>query len=239
MNVMCPHCKSKNFIDEKSSDGSFTRCCRKGKIKLPKPEYLHGNVLTYPAFLKDLMSNPLNPDYKVFREQIRSINNALSFASMGADIVHIPGQGPYVFKIHGQTYHRTSHLHPGTNETRKYAQLYIIDSTQALSVREQNKANCNCPSRILNQIYRFFRQNNRLAQTYQMIREIETRENAVSADLNLPPPQVSLVFRRDRKSDNRRYNDPTANEIAMVFVNEDGEPPFERDIRIYDAWPMW
>ncbi|GBN21876.1 hypothetical protein AVEN_157152-1 [Araneus ventricosus] len=42
-----------------------------------------------------------------------------------------------------------------------------------------------------------------------------------------------MVFRLDRHSDQRRYNAPTANEIAMVFVNSDGEPPFERNIRVY------
>ncbi|GBN42297.1 hypothetical protein AVEN_4804-1 [Araneus ventricosus] len=46
-----------------------------------------------------------------------------------------------------------------------------------------------------------------------------------------------MVFRPDRHSDQRRYNAPTANEIAMVFVNSDGEPPFERDIRVYPLNP--
>ena len=84
----------------------------------------------------------------------------------------VPGRGPYVFKVHGQTYHKTCHLNPETNQTRKYAQLYVIDSTQALSVRNQHSANANCPTPILDRIDRFFRENNRLAQTYNMIREI-------------------------------------------------------------------
>ena len=42
-----------------------------------------------------------------------------------------------------------------------------------------------------------------------------------------------MIFRRDRHTDSRRYNLPTANEVAMVFATEDGEPPFERDIRVY------
>lgn len=39
------------------------------------------------------------------------------------------------------------------------------------------------------------------------------------------------------QSDQRRYNAPTTNEVAMVFVNEDGEPPFARDIWIYQKNP--
>lgn len=237
MNDICQYCCSRNFKDERPSDGLFTHCCRKGKVKLPKPVDINKNELKYPTFLQDLMSNPANPDYRTFREQIRSINNAVSFASMGADIVDVPGRGPFVFKIHGQSYHLISHLNPPANKTRKYAQLYVIDSTQALSIRNQQQANQNCPSRILDKIDRFFRENNRIAQTFHMIREVENRENIAAAAANQPPPQVSLVFRRDRRSDNRRYNNPTSNEIAMIFVNEDGEPPFERDIRIYPKNP--
>ncbi|KAG4068670.1 hypothetical protein HA402_002361 [Bradysia odoriphaga] len=40
-------------------------------------------------------------------------------------------------------------------------------------------------------------------------------------------------MRTDRQSDERRFNLPTANKVAMIFVNEDGKPPFNRDIRIY------
>ncbi|GBM62257.1 hypothetical protein AVEN_44050-1 [Araneus ventricosus] len=50
-------------------------------------------------------------------------------------------------------------------------------------------------------------------------------------------PVVTMVFRRDRHSDERRYNAATANDIAMVFVNSDGEPPFEREIRVYPLNP--
>ncbi|GBN23041.1 hypothetical protein AVEN_125437-1 [Araneus ventricosus] len=46
-----------------------------------------------------------------------------------------------------------------------------------------------------------------------------------------------MVFRRDRHSDQRRYNAPTVNEKTMVFVNSDGEPPFERKIRVYPLNP--
>src|SRR5277367_1134074 len=48
---------------------------------------------------------------------------------------------------------------------------------------------------------------------------------------------VNMALRRDRQSDQLRYNAPTSNEVAMVFVNECGEPPFERDIRIYPKNP--
>lgn len=237
MNVLCQFCSSKNFLSEKPSDGKFSYCCQKGKVKMPKPLDIQGNVLNYPEFLKDLLVNRSNTHHNIFKDQIRSINNAVSFASMGAKIVNVPGRGPYVFKIHGQTYHSISHLQPGSNETPKYAQLYVIDSSQALNYRQQHAANVNVPAEIFDQIDKFFRENNRLAQTFQLMREIEERETSAAVLANNPAPLVSLIFRRDRQSDKRRYNTPTSNEIAMVFLNDDGEPPFERDIRIYPRNP--
>ncbi|GBN12293.1 hypothetical protein AVEN_199463-1 [Araneus ventricosus] len=38
VNIICQFCKSKNFAAELPSDGKFTSCCRKGKIKLEKPQ---------------------------------------------------------------------------------------------------------------------------------------------------------------------------------------------------------
>ena len=81
-------------------------------MKLPKPVDVNGVELEYPEFLRMLLSDPANLNRAHLREYIRSYNSAVSFASMGAKIVDLPGRGPYVFKVHGQTYHRTSHLQP-------------------------------------------------------------------------------------------------------------------------------
>ncbi|GBL73457.1 hypothetical protein AVEN_159458-1 [Araneus ventricosus] len=70
-----------------------------------------------------------------------------------------------------------------------------------------------------------------------MLREVESRVIAESNEAEDDVPVVNMVFRRDRHSDQRRYNAPTANEIVMVSVNSDGEPPFERDIRVYPLNP--
>ena len=216
MNVICCFCSSKNFHAERPSDGKFTSCCRKGKVKLEIPKDETGNVLEYPDFIRELLSNPDHPNYRHFRENIRSYNSALSFASMGAKVVDFNGSGPYVFKVHGQIYHRTSHFRPASNTTPQFAQLYVIDSTQATAFRMAHPANANCIPRIMDEIDGFLRLHNRLCRTYQMLKEIEqsTMENALS--LGLSQPIVNMVFRRDRHSDQRRYNTPNANEIAMV-----------------------
>jgi len=196
--VLCNFCGSRNFADERPADKLFTSCCRKGKVKLPQPTNIHGNTLEYPDFLKSLMSNPANPHHRSFRDNIRSYNSALSFASLGAKIVDMPGRGPYVFKIHGTTYHRTSHLQPVNEQAPQYAQLYVLDSSEATEHRQNHPENVNCRADILDQIDRFFRENNRLAQSYQLIRDIEAQEKARAEAAGEQIPIVSMALKRDR-----------------------------------------
>ena len=53
LHIVCQFCGSKNFLAERPSDGKFTNCCRKGKLKLPKPIDVNDVELTYPAFCRD------------------------------------------------------------------------------------------------------------------------------------------------------------------------------------------
>ncbi|GBM41329.1 hypothetical protein AVEN_241487-1 [Araneus ventricosus] len=50
MNIICQFRKSKNFAAERPSDGKFTSCFRKGKIKLEKPSDALSNDFLYPNF---------------------------------------------------------------------------------------------------------------------------------------------------------------------------------------------
>ncbi|GFU72650.1 helitron_like_N domain-containing protein [Trichonephila clavipes] len=67
-----------------------------------------------------------------FKKNIRSYNSALSFASMGAQIVPPAGRGACCFRIHGQIYHRTSHLHPAQAGEKNFAQFYVLDFELAI-----------------------------------------------------------------------------------------------------------
>ena len=128
MDVICQFCSARNFSAERPLDDKFTSCCRKGKVKLEQPKDINGSLLEYPDFLREMISNPEHLSCKHFRENIRSYNSAVSFASMRAKVVDFKGGGPYVFKVHGQIYHKTSHLRPLNDESPQYAQLYVIDN---------------------------------------------------------------------------------------------------------------
>lgn len=77
----------------------------------------------------------LSPESRNFRANIRNYNAAFAMASWNANIQIHRGRGPQVVTIHGQAYHATGPLLPQTGHTPQYAQLYIMDSRQALQER--------------------------------------------------------------------------------------------------------
>lgn len=155
-------------------DGKFKSCCHKGKVKLPVLRNSNNEILEYPQFLEQmLISNPQHRYFKNFKDNIRTYNSSLSFASLGAKIAHLPGHGPYVFRVQGQIYHRTSHTDPINGENRKYAQLYVLDSsTQATEERMKLTENENCIPEVLKELDQFIRKNNSLANAYRMMKEV-------------------------------------------------------------------
>ena len=75
---------------------------------------------------------------------------------------------------------------------------------------------------------------NPFARQFQNMVEVLEREcnNAVAKNLPLPP--VRMIIAQQPFQD-RRYENPTATEIAAVFVGDEGAPPdpANRDIVIY------
>ena len=45
--------------------------------------------------------------------------------------------------------------------------------------------------------------------------------------------EVTMIIKRNDKLDKNRYNEASCNELAMIFVGKDDQPPIERDIVIY------
>jgi len=216
MNDICLDCNSKNFAKEKPSDGKYIHCCHKGRVSLPSLKPL-------PPFIKDLLTDS-NPESKNFIKSIRNYNSALAFASIGAEVSQMSGPGTYCYKIQGQIYHRISALHPNVGERPKFAQLYILDSEEALNERMNIRSNNTCDRLLMSQLDQLMRQVNPFAEAYKMMHELENENGSTN---------VCMFIRHDRNLDLRRYNAPKVNEVAIVFQNVDGEPPFERDIRIH------
>lgn len=224
MDTICEFCQAKHFVAEQPPDKCFTQCCHKGKVKLD-------NIRSAPV-IEQLMKGQ-HVHSKNFMQNIRSINSALAFASMGANIAPPPGYGPYCFRINGQIYHRSGALHPANGEQRKFVQLYILDPDEAADQRMRIKENSKCNPSLIQELSIFMCQHNPFADACKMLYEVEQECIHDAALHGVEPGKVTMAIVQDRKSDVRRYNAPRNNEVAVIFLNDNGEPPLDRDLLIH------
>ncbi|XP_043481310.1 uncharacterized protein LOC122510603 [Leptopilina heterotoma] len=159
--------------------------------------------------------------------------SSCAFASMGAKLEVPKGYGPYVFRIHGQVYHNTYTLHPDDGDNRKYGQLYILDTDEAVMERLNNECNKKCLQLLMTEIDILLGDINIYAKSFKMMKEFELEEEARAKLMNECPRSIQMWFKRDRKFSQSKYNVPSCNEVAVIFVSENGEPPIERDICIH------
>ena len=223
MNIICEECGARYLKGERSFDKKFTQCCRKGKVILPPPKEC-------PAPLAQLMQNN-HPKAKSFMKKIRTYNSAHAFASMEASISSPPGRGPYCFRIHGQVYHNTTPMDVDKINP-KYADLYFMDAAQALEFRAHSEVNAGCCRDLMEEIDAMLREKNPYAAVYKMMRQVLEEEYRQTEAENLPHQTVGMIISSDRKNlDQRRYNSPTTNEIAVLFKSSNTKHPAGRDIR--------
>ncbi|KAK0226672.1 hypothetical protein IW262DRAFT_1457915 [Armillaria fumosa] len=149
MKWICTHCKAPHWFDEHIKNSSktnprFGMCCLQGQIKLPP-------LRPAPTILQNLLCGN-DPMSKVFLYDIRQYNAALSFTSLAVNIDEAitNSSGPYCFHISGELHHRMGSLLPQEGKQPTYAQLYIHDPAEALSMR--NRRNPNLRSGIMSQL---------------------------------------------------------------------------------------
>nr|XP_018898861.1 PREDICTED: uncharacterized protein LOC109031666 [Bemisia tabaci] len=87
LTVKCQYCDALHFKREQVN-GHFNTCCHNDLLRLAEPEISDQ--------LRDLFSKP------VFMTNILRYNSCMAFASFSASKAHIPGVGPYCFKIQDQ-----------------------------------------------------------------------------------------------------------------------------------------
>lgn len=124
---ICEYCGAMLWLEERArrdrvTNPKFSLCCMQGKVQLPK-------LKDPPRVLLNLLRN-LDVKSKHFQDNIRLYNMMFSFTSMGGkvDSSMNKGRGPYVFRLHGQNYHRIGSLLPDRGCSPKFSQLYIFDT---------------------------------------------------------------------------------------------------------------
>lgn len=215
MNIECVHCHSLNFEVERSEDGTFRFCCRKGTVLLEQNQ-----TTAFPPYLQELFANPEHPQYHEFHENIRSYNSVLAFASMGNKVDEILSHEPSVFRSQGQIYHRTL---PRLRTLRHYDELYVIDMALANQVEIPPSEFDLFDINIWQNLRSIIHQHSVYAADYRMLYDVESDEQTRTAQMSvvhssLTHPVVAAPF---------------VNEIMMVFRAGNGESLFERDFRIY------
>ncbi|GJE95688.1 ATP-dependent DNA helicase [Phanerochaete sordida] len=224
MNVQCPECSALHWDAEKTSDSrvlhpEFGICCDHGLVRLPA-------LQPPPSPLRTLLTDPTSDDAIEFRQHIRRYNNALAFTSLHAKIddrVPNTGRAPYVFRIHGQLCHMISSLETPDDDP-KYCQLYIYDGQEALQIR--NSRNSDLSNDTMAALQQMLLEHHRYAPIFRHAHEI-LQEHDGGVD-------VSLSLHCLSSNDRRRYNLPTADEVAVIIPDAASWDADHRDIVLRD-----
>lgn len=219
MTLPCQKCGALHFQGEKRGRGEgFSSCCHKGKVNLPA--YRQSNYIQSLLTGTDRLS-------RNYKENIRSYNSALAMVSTRAKIEENNGGGPFMYKVHDTIYHSISTLQPSEGEHPTYAQIYIYDVETGVQERMLNKANGSCITELMHSLTQHLVEVNPYAQIFNMMSCV------LQNTPNEQHKELRMHIVSDRTQDQRRYNDATSNDVAIIFRANDGEPPSERDLIIY------
>jgi hypothetical protein len=226
MDVQCPSCHTLHWMAKRLTKSSnlhpkFGMCCLSGKIALPP---LHPP----PSELMQLLTSQ-DPVSKDFREHIRNYNNALAMTSIGRKVDESinDGEGPYIFRLHGELSHKSSSLLPPEGEPPVFAQLYIYDPADAVNFWMANRWNTQLDHHTMVTLQDMLHHHHPAIEMYKQAHEL-TR--------NMPPEQqCKIALHFDESCDRRRYHLPTAatDEIAVILPGDGDQPEGVCDIVLY------
>lgn len=207
MDVKCHHCDALHWIGEKTARSStvvpeFGLCCDHGQVQLPL-------LQPPPEPLLQLFERD-DRQGNEFREHIWQYNIALSFTSLGVEedkSVNRNHRGPPIFRIHGALCHRSGALFPAAGREPIYSQLYIYEPRAALDHRMRNNGNLRRDTMEL--LQDVLHNHNPYARIYNYAHEVLNRYPDAE--------DVSVRLRVSPSLDRRRYNLPTADEVAVIL----------------------
>ena len=222
MDNECTHCHARLWNQERVSSSSLSRprfniCCQQGTVQLPELSPAPTEIV------QRLYGSDSNSAH--FRSNIRAYNNVLSFTSLGANIDHTVANArgrAYNFRIHRSMYHSIGSLLPNENKTPAFAQIYVLDNSSAETANRHAVAPVTLNNAVLQQLQNMMHRVNPFVTSFQSIAEV-SRTHGID--------NVRMVIRSENTPDHRRYNAPTADEIGILIVGNDGnENAGTRDI---------
>ncbi|GKA46793.1 hypothetical protein Tco_0739676 [Tanacetum coccineum] len=204
---------------------SYSLCCGRGKVMLPTA------LKNPPKLLMDLI-NRKHAKSTNFIDNIRRYNSMFAFTSMGGrqDKSVNTGRGPYCYRIQGMNYHRMGSLLPDKGKPPMFSQLYIYDTENEIQNRIKFASNGETTSsgkkkidhQLTTEIRDMLDTNNPLVAKFRMAGE------RFVAKKNQNNVRLRLIGTRER--DGRKYDLPTASEVAALIVGDFDSTKHKRDI---------
>ena len=178
MENRCPHCGARYSHHECSMKQIFTKCCFQGKVTLLAIKPPSQNIL-------ELFTGNTEDSQHCLGE-IRHRNAAMLMASWNAILTEYVGRGPRVVTIHGQAYQLTAAQAAPKGQPPQYAQLYMLESTNAWQQRVTHPRNANLRPEILQVLQNELMDVNPYARQYKNMGQILKRERQLTAANNQP-----------------------------------------------------
>ncbi|KAJ6579048.1 hypothetical protein DFH09DRAFT_913455, partial [Mycena vulgaris] len=234
MNLVCPKCGALHWHAEKLSKSTvnnpyFGTCCLDGKVVLPA-------VKAPPRDLLELFDGT-SLHSADFKKKIRAYNAAFALASLGVtvDKTVLDGHDPYVFKIQGGLYHHVGALLPEPGKDPVYAQLYFYSSEEANAARlRRNRGGNNNMAGLNPQVMGIL--DEVLRENHAYVRIFKTAFERLKDQQRTNPEVASEIFtviQCEKGTDARRYNEPTANEVAVILPGDGSIVPDYRDLIVH------
>ncbi|RMZ99231.1 ATP-dependent DNA helicase pif1, partial [Brachionus plicatilis] len=209
--VICQYCSASTWIEEKSdgtlSNPQFGICCAKGRVLLPTQN-------PPPEEIFELLTDN-STEAQDFRKNIRLYNKILSFTSIKSNYnrdLMKSTSGVYTYRINGPVVQRISNLKPDDSQNPIYSQIYLYDPEFQAKYRE-NKFKSVININILNRLQNSLMRSNPYVKLYQQL----GKRFRTDPSLNL-----NIVLKKHVAKD-KRYNLPTAQEVAALISNEDSK----------------
>eukprot|EP00794_Sanderia_malayensis_P001336 gene1336-biopygen1066 len=111
---------------------------------------------------------------------------------------------------------QTTRLRPLQGQQPKYAELYIMDTAEALEHRTNNPSNKNLNKDTIKKLQDELLAVNPYAQEYKHIGEILQQQQEEATAANEPIPTFDMII-TSRANQDRRYDSPAASEIAAIY----------------------
>jgi hypothetical protein len=159
-----------------------------------------------------------------YLENARAYNNAFAFTSLGVKVDDSinRGCGPPTFRIQGELCHRIGSLLPLQGQEPVFSQIYVFDPTfddQLARRLSRQSTGINLDVNILRRLQYMLNENNPHMHVYRNAGDrIRNDGHGSESDIVIRFLDSSTTNR-----DPRRYNAPTAHEVAMIIGTDKGE----------------